>query len=79
MGKFIAWGRLWRQTRWPHLRRLPRLALGWVCLALGVLGVVLPILPGFPFLVRDYLLDAPSRQNSICPRCVSTLQRACSS
>ena len=56
MGKFIAWGRPWWRARWPGLRRLPRLALGWACLVLGVLGVVLPVLPGFPFLVAGAAL-----------------------
>jgi hypothetical protein len=35
----------------PHLLPLARRSLGLLCLALGIAGVLLPILPGWPFLV----------------------------
>jgi hypothetical protein len=33
-----------------------RAALGWCCLFIGVLGIVLPIIPGLPFLVPGIAL-----------------------
>jgi len=40
------------QARW--IRRptsLWRLILGWGCIALGLLGILLPIIPGIPLLI----------------------------
>lgn len=37
------------ERRYP--RSIWRMIFGWVCLAVGILGVVLPIIPGVPFLV----------------------------
>ncbi len=31
--------------------RLVWLTVGWVCVAIGVVGLILPLLPGFPFLI----------------------------
>jgi hypothetical protein len=36
--------------------RYARPALGWLCLSLGVLGVLLPVLPGAPLLVLGVAL-----------------------
>lgn len=33
-----------------------RKVVGWICLAVGVFGIILPILPGIPFLVAGLLL-----------------------
>ncbi|HNP72378.1 MAG TPA: hypothetical protein PKK15_14760 [Kouleothrix sp.] len=41
----IALSAVWKHT-WPVLRP----ALGWTCIALGLLGVVLPVIPGLPLL-----------------------------
>ena len=38
---------------WPAVWRAIRPVLGWICIAIGLLGVVLPIFPGMPFLVPE--------------------------
>ena len=30
---------------------LLRMVVGWVCLIIGLLGIILPIIPGIPFLI----------------------------
>lgn len=35
---------------------------GWLCLAVGLLGVVLPIIPGVPFLVLGIVTLASQHQ-----------------
>ena len=41
---------------WPAIWRTIRPVLGWICIAIGLLGVVLPIFPGMPFLVPGIAL-----------------------
>ena len=41
---------------WFSLWRSARLILGWAFIALGILGVILPLLPGMPFLLIGTLL-----------------------
>jgi uncharacterized membrane protein YbaN (DUF454 family) len=38
--------------------RLARQSAGWVLLAVGVLGIIIPILPGLPLLVAGFALLA---------------------
>jgi len=33
-----------------------RLLLGWICIAIGLLGIVLPIIPGIPLLIAGLVL-----------------------
>jgi uncharacterized membrane protein YbaN (DUF454 family) len=33
-----------------------RTALGWVCVGVGVLGIVLPVIPGLPFLIAGLVV-----------------------
>jgi uncharacterized membrane protein YbaN (DUF454 family) len=41
--------------------------VGWVCICIGVLGVVLPIIPGLPFLVAGlFILSARYWWASVC-------------
>lgn len=50
----VARGAAWRTARW--LGRMLRQALGWFCIALGLIGLALPVLQGMPFLVIGVLL-----------------------
>lgn len=34
-----------------HLQRSLRYLAGWLCIAFGIVGLLLPILPGIPFLL----------------------------
>ena len=45
-----------RGVSWPAIWRAIRPALGWICIVIGLLGVVLPIFPGMPFLVPGIAL-----------------------
>ncbi len=40
----------------PRLKRLILLASGWGLIFLGVLGAILPIIPGFPFWIAGLLI-----------------------
>jgi uncharacterized membrane protein YbaN (DUF454 family) len=41
--------------------------LGWLCVCIGVLGVVLPVIPGLPFLFAGlFILSARYRWASVC-------------
>jgi hypothetical protein len=41
--------------------------VGWICVAIGVLGIVLPILPGLPFLFAGlFILSARYTWASFC-------------
>ena len=43
-----------RNNRWRKLvdkSPLFRMVIGWVCLIIGLLGIILPIIPGVPFLI----------------------------
>lgn len=44
------------QALWPVLLVQLRLLLGWSSLALGVLGSLFPVIPGFPFLILGVYL-----------------------
>lgn len=47
---------------WGYCRQIWQMlgpALGWLCLALGVLGMILPILPGLPVLLLGVALVGP--------------------
>jgi uncharacterized membrane protein YbaN (DUF454 family) len=41
------------------MKRLIRLALGWIFIVLGVIGLVLPVLQGILFLAIGFALIAP--------------------
>jgi uncharacterized membrane protein YbaN (DUF454 family) len=53
-----------------HLKRPGSLwgtVVGWVCVSIGVLGVVLPVIPGIPFLFAGlFILSARYRWASVC-------------
>ena len=42
-----------------HKRALIRHITGWILIAIGVAGLILPVLPGWPFLGAGVLLLAP--------------------
>lgn len=43
-------------TAWSCTWRYARPTLGWLCIGMGVLGLVLPVLPGVPILVLGITL-----------------------
>jgi len=48
-----------RSIKHKPLRRVVRIAVGIALIAVGVLGLVLPLLPGWPFLVTGFILLWP--------------------
>jgi uncharacterized membrane protein YbaN (DUF454 family) len=66
------------------MRRVLRLAMGWLLLVLGVVGLILPVLQGWLFIALGALLlspDVPLFGRLVCwveerfPRLRGTLQR----
>lgn len=51
--------RIGRSIKNKPLRRVVRVAVGVALLAVGVLGLVLPLLPGWPFLLTGCILLWP--------------------
>jgi cobalamin biosynthesis protein CobD/CbiB len=53
-----------------HLKRPGSLwgaVVGWVCVCLGVLGLVLPVAPGLPFLIAGlFILSARYTWAAVC-------------
>lgn len=47
-------GNFWRKL--VGKSRFFRLVVGWVCVLLGIAGIILPIIPGIPFLVAGLAL-----------------------
>lgn len=48
-----------KESFWRRLvvkSRFFRLVVGWICVLIGVSGIILPILPGIPFLVAGLAL-----------------------
>jgi hypothetical protein len=44
------------RATWLRAWRLLRPGLGWLCLAVGMLGMILPVLPGIPILLLGVAL-----------------------
>jgi uncharacterized membrane protein YbaN (DUF454 family) len=57
-----------------HLKRPGSLwgaVVGWLCICVGVFGLVLPIIPGLPFLFAGlFILSTRYRWASVCLKCV---------
>jgi hypothetical protein len=65
-----------------HLQRPGSLwgaVVGWLCVCVGVFGVVLPIIPGIPFLIAGLvILSARYRWAGFCLRWLKRKARAVS-
>jgi hypothetical protein len=55
----VAGARHERRRPWPVWLRATNVLLGVGCIVVGIAGVLLPVLPGTPFLVIAYLLLVP--------------------
>lgn len=47
-----------RSPKWQRQSSLWRKILGWACVGLGFLGIILPIIPGIPLLVLGLMFLA---------------------
>jgi hypothetical protein len=65
-----------------HLKRPGSLwgaVVGWFCISIGILGVVLPIIPGIPFLIAGLvILSARYVWAAVCLRWLKRKARAVS-
>jgi hypothetical protein len=65
-----------------HLKRPRSLwgtVVGWLCVCIGVLGIVLPIIPGLPFLAAGlFILSARYVWAAVCLRWLKRKARSAS-
>jgi hypothetical protein len=62
LGSALRLGRLWRTIPGP-IRMIIRNVLGGILILIGLIGWILPVLPGYPFLIPGLLLlDLPQKR-----------------
>ena len=44
------------QSTWARAWPIARSIIGWVCIIIGVLGVIMPVIPGMPLLIPGIAL-----------------------